>query len=93
MRPGPRPAHAAARHRDLAGPHIRDLRDPLFTARAVAALATDPDVARFNGGSLSVGTLAKQYGFTDADGSAPDSVRYFQDYMRTGQAPNPDEYR
>ncbi|MFF5974004.1 SDR family oxidoreductase [Streptomyces sp. NPDC012769] len=66
---------------------------PLFTARAVAALATDPDVARFTGTSLSVGTLARQYGFTDADGSAPDSVRYFQDYMRTGQAPAPDLYR
>ncbi|MEU3409479.1 SDR family oxidoreductase [Streptomyces sp. NPDC006670] len=66
---------------------------PLFTARAVSALATDPDVARFTGSSLSVGTLAKQYGFTDADGSAPDSVRYFQDYMSTGQAPHPDDYR
>lgn len=30
---------------------------------------------------------------TDADGSAPDSVRYFRDYMRTGQAPRPDDYR
>ncbi|MEU7104725.1 SDR family oxidoreductase [Streptomyces sp. NPDC046215] len=66
---------------------------PLFTARAVAALAADPDVARFTGDSLSVGTLARQYGFTDADGSAPDSVHYFQEYMRTGQAPNPDDYR
>ncbi|GGX30771.1 SDR family oxidoreductase [Streptomyces noursei] len=66
---------------------------PVFTARAVTALATDPDVARYNGGSLSVGTLAKEYGFTDADGSAPDSVRYFQDFMRTGQAPKADDYR
>ncbi|WP_019883833.1 hypothetical protein [Streptomyces purpureus] len=66
---------------------------PVFTARAVTALAAGPDVARFNGGSLSVGTLAKQYGFTDADGWAPDSVRYFQDYTRTGQAPNPNAYR
>lgn len=66
---------------------------PVFTARAVTALATDPDVARFTGGSLSVGTLARQYGFTDADGSAPDSVGYFQEYMRTGQAPDPDDYR
>ncbi|MEU2853666.1 SDR family oxidoreductase [Streptomyces syringium] len=66
---------------------------PVFTARAVTSLATDPDVTRHNGTSLSVGTLAKEYGFTDADGSAPDSVRYFQEFMRTGHAPNADDYR
>ncbi|MET9417995.1 SDR family oxidoreductase [Streptomyces klenkii] len=66
---------------------------PLFVARAVTSLATDPDVARYNGSSLSAGPLAEEYGFTDADGSAPDPARYFTDLFRTGQRPDPDDYR
>jgi hypothetical protein len=37
-----------------------------------AALATDPDRARWNGRSLRSGDLAKFYGFTDLDGSPPE---------------------
>jgi len=45
---------------------------PAFVGRAVAALAQDPDVSRWNGQSLSSGQMAKIYGFTDLDGvSAP----------------------
>ncbi|MFF8605060.1 SDR family oxidoreductase [Streptomyces sp. NPDC015346] len=46
---------------------------PVYIGRAVAALAADPDRARWNGQSLSSGQLAKEYGFTDADGSRPDA--------------------
>ncbi|UNO42488.1 SDR family oxidoreductase [Streptomyces sp. MST-110588] len=57
-------------------PHFAISETPTFVGRALAALAADPDVARFNGESLSSGGLAKEYGFTDVDGSAPDAWRY-----------------
>lgn len=40
---------------------------------AVAALAADPDRARWNQHSVSSADLAREYGFTDVDGSQPDS--------------------
>lgn len=46
---------------------------PVYVGRAVAALAADPDRARWNGRALDSGQLAREYGFTDADGSRPDS--------------------
>ncbi|SED53663.1 SDR family oxidoreductase [Streptomyces sp. TLI_105] len=46
---------------------------PVYVGRAVAALAADPDRHRWTGRSLSSGELAKEYGFTDADGSQPDA--------------------
>ncbi|MCZ0979390.1 SDR family oxidoreductase [Streptomyces diastatochromogenes] len=46
---------------------------PVYVGRAVAALAADPDRHRWTGRSLSSGQLAKEYGFTDADGSRPDA--------------------
>jgi NAD(P)-dependent dehydrogenase (short-subunit alcohol dehydrogenase family) len=41
---------------------------PEYTGRAVAALAADPDVQRWSGRVVAVGTLAAEYGFTDVDG-------------------------
>ncbi|MFF5424357.1 MULTISPECIES: SDR family oxidoreductase [unclassified Streptomyces] len=46
---------------------------PVYVGRAIAALAADPERARWNGQSLDSGQLAREYGFTDADGSRPDS--------------------
>ncbi|MET7361586.1 SDR family oxidoreductase [Streptomyces sp. NPDC005562] len=57
-------------------PHFAISETPAFVGRALVALAADPDVARHNGASLSSGGLAKEYGFTDVDGSAPDAWRY-----------------
>ena len=57
-------------------PHFAISETPRFVGRAVVALAADPDVARWNGQSLSGGELAKVYGFTDLDGSRPDAWRY-----------------
>jgi NAD(P)-dependent dehydrogenase (short-subunit alcohol dehydrogenase family) len=45
---------------------------PRFVGRAVAALAADPDRGRWNQQSLDAGRLAREYGFTDVDGSQPD---------------------
>ena len=54
-------------------PHFVISETPRFIGRAVAALAADPDRARWNGESLSSGGLAQVYGFTDLDGSRPDA--------------------
>lgn len=50
-------------------------------------------MARFNGRSVSAGALAKEYSFTDIDGSAPDPARYFEEFMTTSKAPDPADYR
>jgi len=44
---------------------------PRFVGRAVVALATDPDVARWTGQAVSARDLADEYGFTDVDGNLP----------------------
>jgi NAD(P)-dependent dehydrogenase (short-subunit alcohol dehydrogenase family) len=45
---------------------------PTYVGRAVAALAADPSVRKKSGKALASWTLAKEYGFTDADGRQPD---------------------
>jgi NAD(P)-dependent dehydrogenase (short-subunit alcohol dehydrogenase family) len=57
-------------------PHFVISETPRFVGRAVAALAADPERARWNGQSLSSGGLSKVYSFTDLDGSQPDAFRY-----------------
>ncbi|MCI2417807.1 SDR family oxidoreductase [Saccharopolyspora sp. K220] len=46
---------------------------PRYVGRAVAALAADPDRARWNQRSATSAEFAREYGFTDIDGSQPDS--------------------
>jgi NAD(P)-dependent dehydrogenase (short-subunit alcohol dehydrogenase family) len=48
---------------------------PRYIGRAVAALASDPERARWNQQSLTSGQLAQEYEFTDVDGSQPDVWR------------------
>jgi NAD(P)-dependent dehydrogenase (short-subunit alcohol dehydrogenase family) len=48
---------------------------PMYVARAVAALATDPDVMKYTGRILTAAELARVYGFTDVDGSQPEAFR------------------
>jgi NAD(P)-dependent dehydrogenase (short-subunit alcohol dehydrogenase family) len=74
-------------------PHFAISETPLFAGRAVAALAADPQVARWNGKSLSSGQLAAVYGFTDADGSAPDAWRYIVEVREAGLPPDTPGYR
>ena len=52
--------------------HFAASETPRFVGRAVAALAADPDVARFRGQALSSWDLSREYGFTDVDGERPD---------------------
>jgi len=44
---------------------------PHYIGRAVAALASDPNIAVKAGQALSTGSLVDEYGFTDLDGSRP----------------------
>jgi len=75
-------------------PHFRAISEsPRFVGRAVAALAADPDVARRNGGSFSSGGLAREYGFTDLDGSQPDASHYMVEVQDPGLPPDPTGYR
>jgi NAD(P)-dependent dehydrogenase (short-subunit alcohol dehydrogenase family) len=52
---------------------------PLFVGRAVAALASDPNVAKKNGRVYASWDLADEYGFEDADGARPHFVRWLQE--------------
>jgi NAD(P)-dependent dehydrogenase (short-subunit alcohol dehydrogenase family) len=74
-------------------PHFGISETPLYTGRAVAALAADPERARWNGASLSSGGLARVYGFTDADGSRPDAWRYMVEVMDPGGPADATGYR
>jgi NAD(P)-dependent dehydrogenase (short-subunit alcohol dehydrogenase family) len=74
-------------------PHFAISESPAFVGRAVAALARDPDVARWNGKSLSSGQLAKVYGFTDLDGSQPDCWRYLTEVQEAGKPADVTGYR
>jgi NAD(P)-dependent dehydrogenase (short-subunit alcohol dehydrogenase family) len=68
-------------------PHFCISESPRYVGRAVAALAGDPDVSRWNGQSLSSGQLAQVYGFTDLDGTQPDCWRYMVEVVETEGAP------
>lgn len=74
-------------------PHFAISESPAFVGRAVAALAGDPEVARWNGRSLSSGELAKIYGFTDLDGSRPDAWRYVVEVQDAGRPADVIGYR
>jgi NAD(P)-dependent dehydrogenase (short-subunit alcohol dehydrogenase family) len=74
-------------------PHFVITETPRYVGRAVAHLAGDPDVGRWNGQSLSSGQLAKVYGFTDLDGSQPDAWRYLVEVQDPGKPADATGYR
>lgn len=74
-------------------PHFVISETPRYVGRAVANLAADREVARFNGRSLSSGGLAKVYGFTDLDGSRPDAWRYITEVQDAGRPADATGYR
>lgn len=73
--------------------HFALSESPVLVGRAVAALAADPDKARWNGASLYSGQVAKEYGFTDTDGTVADSWPYFQRVMAGEDPGDPEGYR
>jgi NAD(P)-dependent dehydrogenase (short-subunit alcohol dehydrogenase family) len=50
---------------------LTNSESPEFSGRAVVALATDPEVLRHSGCVRVVADLAREYGFTDIDGTTP----------------------
>lgn len=74
-------------------PHFAITETPHYVGRAVAALAADPDVARWNGQSLSSEQLAKVYNFTDTDGSQPEAWRYMKEVQEAGKPADVTGYR
>jgi NAD(P)-dependent dehydrogenase (short-subunit alcohol dehydrogenase family) len=74
-------------------PHFAISESPRFVGRAVAALAADLDVARWNQRSTSSGELARVYGFTDVDGSRPDAWRYVVEVQDAGKPADVTGYR
>ena len=74
-------------------PHFAISETPTFVGRAVVALAQDPELARWNGASLSSGQLAQVYGFTDLDGSRPDAWRYLVEVQDAGKPADVTGYR
>jgi NAD(P)-dependent dehydrogenase (short-subunit alcohol dehydrogenase family) len=74
-------------------PHFAISETPRYVGRAVASLAADRDVARWNQQSLSSGQLAKVYGFTDLDGSQPDAWPYVVEVQDAGKPADVTGYR
>jgi NAD(P)-dependent dehydrogenase (short-subunit alcohol dehydrogenase family) len=66
---------------------------PRYVGRAVAALAADPARARWNQQSVDSGRLAREYGFTDVDGSQPDTWRFIEEVREPGLDADLDDYR
>ncbi|NDI34612.1 SDR family oxidoreductase [Chengkuizengella sediminis] len=60
-------------------PHFIASETPFFVGRAVAALASDPNVYEKNGKALSSWELSREYGFKDIDGRQPDWGKYFEE--------------
>jgi NAD(P)-dependent dehydrogenase (short-subunit alcohol dehydrogenase family) len=80
--------------REGRNPHFAAISEsPRYVGRAIAALAADPERHRRNGGSYSSGGLAREYGFTDVDGSQPDCWRYLVEVQDAGLPPDPTGYR
>ena len=57
-------------------PHFLASESPLYIGRAVAALAADPEVLARSGDLTSSWEVAREFGFTDADGTRPDWGRH-----------------
>jgi NAD(P)-dependent dehydrogenase (short-subunit alcohol dehydrogenase family) len=82
---------AVEQHR--APPDFALSESPRYVGRAVVALASDPERARWNQQSVSSGRLAAEYGFTDVDGSRPDVWRFIEEIRERGLDADPGDYR
>src|SRR4029079_4721357 len=67
--------------RTTTDPHFARSESPAYLGRAVAALAQDPDILQKSGRALDTAQLAREYGFTDADGTRPDFSAYWAEEL------------
>ncbi|MFD0771776.1 SDR family oxidoreductase [Bacillus sp. CGMCC 1.60114] len=63
-------------------PHFIASETPFFIGRAIAALASDPNVHKKTGKALSSWELAREYKFKDIDGRQPDWGKYFEEHVQ-----------
>jgi NAD(P)-dependent dehydrogenase (short-subunit alcohol dehydrogenase family) len=63
-----------------------------YVGRAVAAIALDPNRHRWNQKSVSSADVAKEYGFTDLDGSQPNVWKY-NEAIEVGLDADPNDFR
>jgi len=59
-------------------PNFLESETPYFLARAIVALALDPNVAEKTGKALTSWGLSDEYGFIDIDGRSPHWGRHFE---------------
>ncbi|WP_113904135.1 MULTISPECIES: SDR family oxidoreductase [Brevibacterium] len=78
--------------RDLPPADFAISESPHLLGRAVTALAADPDRGRFTTRTVSTFALARHYGFSDTDGSRPDSWGYIAAKEKHGRA-DPEAFR
>lgn len=65
-------------------PYFAGSETPHYVARAVVALATDPQVHTKHGQAFASWTLSDEYDFTDIDGSRPHWGRFFAEMQAKG---------
>ena len=80
------------RESTTAPPGFATSETPRFVGRAIVALASDPDRHRWHQQSVDAGALAREYGFTDVDGSQPDCWRYMA-VTEAGEEADPEDFR
>ncbi|GAA3600231.1 SDR family oxidoreductase [Nonomuraea rosea] len=66
---------------------------PAYVGRGVAAIARDPERARWSGRSVDSGEVAEAYGLTDVDGSRPQVWRYITEVVETAGDTGWEAYR
>ena len=62
-------------------PNFAVSETPFFIGRAVVALASDPDVMSKSGQALATWNLAREYDFTDVDGTQPHWGNHARDVL------------
>jgi NAD(P)-dependent dehydrogenase (short-subunit alcohol dehydrogenase family) len=88
-----RDALDASRRGPSAPPDFALSESPRYVGRAVVALTTDANRGRWNQKSADSGQLAREYGFTDIDGSQPDVWRYIEEVREAGRTADFEDYR
>ena len=66
----------------LFGLDLSHAETPHFPGRAVVALASDPEPMKRTGKAFWVADLAREYGFTDVDGTIPDAEKLHEQLKR-----------
>ena len=85
---------ASWRDATVGSPHFVAISEsPVFVAAPSRLSLRTRTSHRRNGGSFSSGELAREYGFTDVDGSQPDCWRYIVEVQDAGLPPDPTGYR